>query len=259
MSMIRDALEWLNEVSLAASSLKPIATDDPRKLSFYTDGQVITCDLPKPPREHTIECLSEVGKIAIRFAAEDPVVWVGESAVVVVIDDGGHRLETATLALETSDVFDRLCQLRDDPRSAWMNQKDFVRLLRIDLAGTLDPVVLLNAVRQIRWSSQTDSTVNRQRESLGSEISARCADGKDLPEEVDLRVPVYVTDECSVIAKITCSVDVDPSEGKLRLLPLPDAINSARSWALAQLANAICLDLTDAGLDSTPAVYRGQP
>ena len=78
-------------------------------------------------------------------------------------------------------------------------------------------------------------------------------------ERVDLRVPVYVTDECSVIAKITCSVDVDPSEGKLRLLPLPDAINSARSWALAQLANAICLDLTDAGLDSTPAVYRGQP
>lgn len=257
MSVISDGLDFLAGQAVLASEAKPIDAGDPRKLAYVINGEVREFAVEPGPRNHTLGHFDEVAEIANRFAADegcDPVVWVGPEKVVVVIDDQSHRLEKATLPLAESEPFKKLKVLRANPAAAWMDQKAFVRLLRIDLAGTIDPGALLNSVRSIRWSSQSDVSIGRQRESLGAEISAKCQDGKDLPEDVILRLPVYSTQGVKLVKPIACSVEVEPSENKLRLLPLPNEIERIQQDTLDDIAEAI----TQAATGGTP-VYLGQP
>lgn len=259
MGIIDEGLEFLAGQAEKASQPHQIAVGDPRKSTYVIGGEVREVEASPAPRNHTLGHFDEVAKVANRFAGDDegcmPVVWVGPASAVVVIDDDGHRVEKATLPLAESAAFKRLKELRSAPANAWMDQKAFVRLLRIDLAGTLEPGALLNAVRAIRWTSDTNVRIGRGQESMGAEIMARCTDGKELPEEVVIRLPVYITQGVAKLAKpIACSVEVEPSENKLRLLPLPNEIERAQQDTLDEMAGAIA-----AAIEGDTPVYLGQP
>ncbi len=253
--MIEEALNFLADQAVSAAVPKQITSGDDRKILYAIGGEIREIESKPLPRNHTLGHFDEVANVAGRFGEGDnkPVVWVGPEKVVVVIDDESHRLEKATLPLVKSEAFKRLESLRSAPAPALMDQKAFVRLLRIDLAGTLDPGALLNMVRNVRWSSQSDGSIGRQRESLGSEITARCQDGKDLPEEVTLRLPVYITQGARLEKPVRCSVEVEPADCKLRLLPLPNELERVLQDTLDDIAAAIAERIEDI------PVYLGQP
>jgi hypothetical protein len=254
--MIAEAINRLSEILVRATAPVPLDLGDPRTKAYVIGGQVVKHDSEPSPRAHEVKHLADLIALANRFAADPtsggpPVVWYDESAVVLVVDDAGHRLETATFRLTHTDVFARLVDLaKSKPK---FDQKAFVRLLRIDLAGTLDPVVLLNAVRAVRWSSVTDVNVGKQRESLGRDIEARCVDGKDLPEEVTLKVPVFRQADERTPLSLRCSVEVDAGEGTFRLLPLPDEIDRVLQVAVASIAERLTGQLDGA------TAYYGKP
>lgn len=262
MHMIAEALQFLAD--LKSKSLAPQELPGDARISRRViDGTVHEWFVRPEPREHEPACLADLIRLAVRFAADDtgsdgnpyvPVVWYDELGVVLVMDDAGHRIETATLTLAESDVFARLAELRRTRE--WFEQKAFVRLLRVELAGTLEPVALLERVRKLRWENgvTTSGHVTRQQESLGREIQAKVSAEGELPEEVTLLVPVYKTPGEMGRQPLRCTVDADPALGRLQLLPLPDEIERVRALAVASIGKRLA-----EGLPETVPCYHGRP
>lgn len=263
--MIADALKYLRD--LAAESMEPRPLSIPgsdREKRYVINGSVHQFPFDPAPRDHKPGSLDDLIRLANRFDNEAtpdgeddaflPVVWYDAEEVVLVIDDQDHRIERATLSLEYSDVFLTLMKLRAD--RTWFEQKPFVRLLRIDLAGTLEPVALLDRVRKLRWENTqaTHGTVTRNSESLGREINSRVDAADPIPEEVVLMVPVYKTVGETDRLPLRCTVDTDPALGRLQLLPLPDEIERVLSLATADIGARLSRGLND----SIPC-YLGKP
>lgn len=243
--MIREALEYLT--GLATKAASPVKIDsDPRRLRYVIDGNVVEYDAPPKPRRHEASSLEDLISLAKRFAetvevdgGEHAAVWYDEGNVVLVIDDAGHRIETATLELLNSDAFVTARNLRDSPR--WLEPKPFIRLLRIDLARTLEPAELLDRVRRVKFEAgqATTADVQRNRESLGREITSKVDTVAELPEEVTLLVPVYKTQGETDRLPLRCAVEVDPARGAFQLLPLPDEIERVQHLAVASIRDRL--------------------
>lgn len=267
--MIAEAIKAIRELADLAAAPKVLDLPDPRARSFIVNGEIRECALPEPPRAHSLGRLDDLITLANRFAGKGEdgesaelngdgnppkvVVWYDAEKVVAVLDDAGHRVETATLSLKQSDAFRRVCGLRANP--SWMEQKDFIRLLRIDLAGTLDPVHLLNVVRKVRFENgvATTSEARHARESLGRTIAAAASGEGEIPEEVTLELPVYSTPGLSFRLALRCAVEVDPARGAFRLVPLPDEID----WVSQRAVETIGGMLRE-GLEEGVPAYWGR-
>ena len=259
--MLDAALKYLAELAQKSAAPVKIDSGDVRELRYVANGLQVVIPTTATPRSHAAGDLSEIVSLANRFVPVKesdnyPVVWYDREKVVLVIDDDGHRLETATLTLQTSDVFATLRKLAASRTP--MEQKQFMRLLRIDLAGTLDPGVLLNKVRKVDFTAistvKASSSANRQ-ESLGRTLLSEVkSDGGDIPEQVTLSVPVYKTHGEREAYPCRCSVEVDPGEGTFVLRPLPDEIERVEQFAVASIAGRL-----RAGLSEGVPFYHGKP
>lgn len=260
-----DALKLLIETCQKAAA--PVLLEQSGRQSVYSaNGAQWTIERPIKDRNHIAGSLADIITLANRFVGENlyqPVVWFNESAVVVVIDDTydadekapGPRIQRATLTLQWSDTMVKARALKANP--SWLEQKPFERLLRVDLAGTLEPAELLIPVRKITWThgAKTTAAVGRQAESLGREItSTATTDGRELPEVVKLQIPVFKTYGETERYCLNCAVDVDPAECKLQLLPLPDEIERVTQLAVASIG-----DRLEAGLAQGVPAYYGAP
>jgi hypothetical protein len=140
---------------------------------------------------------------------------------------------------------------RDKP---WYAQPDFVRLLRVDLAGTLDPAVLLNRVRKLVIGQKTTTEVQRRGESFGHEINALAGKDTDPPDEVDLVLPVFKTPGEQTPVYVACTVDVEVAMPKpFRLIPKPDEIERVLQVAVGSIGERL-----RAGLPEGVACYHGR-
>ncbi len=255
--MIADAIKYI--ATLAAEAAKPIeiAGLDPRVKTFAVNGKIESRAIEPSPRNHSVDQIEDIIRLANRFDGEEgcsPVVWYDEDAVVLVIDDAENRLDQARFDLKTSNVFDKIRELRED--KTYYSQKDFVRLLRIELAGTLQPGILLDRVRKIRWETTDARTgeVTRNRESLGREINAKVDSTADIPEEVVLEAPVYSSRGERALYGFHCSVEVEPLNQTFRLMPLPDEIERVQQLAVQSIGERLAESLNE----GIPAYY-GNP
>jgi hypothetical protein len=249
--MIKEALEYFAGNVLSAAEPKPLPST-PRTVRRLVQGEIKEWEVPFPPRDHYPATLDEVIALAKRFEADKPVVWFDHERVVLVIDDAGHRLETATLNLEVSDTFAVVQTLRKD--KTWYTQPDFVRLLRVELAGTLDPAVLLNRVRKLVIGQKTTTEVGRRGESFGHEINALAGANTDPPDEVDLVLPVFKTPGEQTPVYVACTVDVEVAQPKpFRLIPKPDEVERVLQVAVGSIGERL-----RAGLPEGVSCYHGR-
>jgi hypothetical protein len=264
--MIADALKAFAEN--VARSLKPerLQTSDPYAERFVINGKVETVDVPPPPRNHAAGSLDEIIALANRFKASacygEPAVWYDHASVVLVIDDeddegcDARRLSRATLTLEPSDVWQTIVTLRKNPGAAWLEHGPFLRLLRIDLAGTQGQTPLAARVAKVRFENGAVTTAERvanKGESLGREIISKVGTDVDLPDAVTLSAPVYKTPGETERRPVRCSFEVDPGHETFRLMPLPDEIEHVRYLAISSIR-----DRLEKGLKGVP-FYFGKP
>ena len=258
--MIREALEYF--ASLAQRADEPFevkgVTEESRV--FLVGGQEVIVERCHPSRSHRVDHIDEIAALAKRF--KDiwclPVIWCSPKAVVLVFDDLEFRHNVATMTLNLGDSFRVLAALRANPGAAWKAHKDFVRLLRIDLARTLDPAALLRRVERVRWSAETaiTATTRGAKESLDKSMLAEAKmDGEDLPDEVTLNVRVLKNPGEDATYPVRCTVEVDAMEQRFRLLPLPDEIERVESLVVASLIQR----LKDSLEDTPVPVYWGSP
>jgi hypothetical protein len=270
--MIADALKFLAEQAIRGVKPEPVVLDDPDRKVFLVNGDVLEVEVNPSPRRHTLGCLGDLIVLAKRFVEIEfphadtdsetvarheylPVVWYDESRIVLVIDDDDHRAETATLKLELSDQFVRLRGLRDKPE--WMDHKAFIRLLRIDFGRAIPATVLLDKVRKVKLEAGqvVNSSVGRNKESLGREIQASVSGQDEIPEHVLVSIPIYKTPGETDRYEFLCAVEIDPTLATpFRLTPMPDEIERVTQFAVSSIADRLV-----AGLPSSVPAYLGSP
>lgn len=255
--MIAEAIAAIRLLAQQAAAPQPIpALSDDRHAVVLVAGHIESIDRDPVPRKHAPATVAEVIAIANHFASTGPgdvVVWYDDEQVTAVLDDDGHRVETATLRFDQSAVFRRVDSLN---ASSWFEPPAFVRLLRIELARTLPPGVLLDVVRKLKFENGqvVNRSIGRASESLGREINAAATSAVGpIPEEVTLAVPVYSTPGRTDPIPLVCAVEVEPTRGLLQLVPLPDEVDHVLALAVA----AIRAEL-DAGLDANVRRYNGR-
>lgn len=258
--MIKEVVEHLLGVgakTAAPVTLHETATDK----TIFVGGEITELSKGIDPRRHQVDSLRELMSFVDDFIGrhDDPsvVVWYDADQIVVVLDDDGHRVDRLCLALDPSDSWVVISNLFKSRPS--FDLKGFVRLLRIDLAACLDPAVLLNRVRKVRFENgQTVSAdLQRNRESMGREITAAVSADSELPEEVVLTVnplkPGIMPAARDTPYGIRCAVEIDPSMGTFKLTPLPDEVERVSVLVLADIEAEL-----EAGLPGVRR-YRGRP
>jgi hypothetical protein len=258
--MIAEALKAI-ETLVGAAAMPKLLKEFPTEAIYVVNGEQLTVEIPAPPREHQVSELDDLIRLAARFAGEKdlpktmtPVVWYDADEIVLVLDDDGHRVEKATMDLQFSDVFKVLVALRRDPKAAWKSPRDFVRLIRIELAGAFGDNLLLNAVRKVRFDNGVATTAenSRNRESLGKTLTSTL--DVEVPEAVTLDVAVFNSCGVTWTFPVRCTVETNPLEGNFQLLPFPDEIER-----VVQLAVAAIADRLGHGLPESVPAYHGKP
>lgn len=267
--MLDAALKFLYERFGEASKPVKLDVSDPRQVHYLYNGVDHGFALPVPPRDHAVATLDDLIALAKRFAGEgkvaiepaegeaadppDVVVWYDEDRVVLVIDDAGHRVERATFALDKSEVFRTIIELRN---AQWLPHADFCRLLRVALKPALAPADLLSAVKAITFEngSIVAASSDRGTESIGRSIKVMVHEVAKIPEDVALYARVYRNPGETTEYRVACAVEIKPEHGALRLVPLPDAVEEA----VEQAVTGIGRRLVDALGEDVPC-YRGAP
>jgi len=252
--MIAEALKFIAD--LKAASIEPhlIETGDSRRLAWLVGDKVVNHELWISPRKHQAHDIDTIVRLANRFdecTFHDSIIWISDTEITLVTDDDDHRVNTVTCPLVITDVFCLLESLAI--MKPWHDQRAFVRLLRIDLAGTLPPGILLDRVRKLKFEGGTVTTgqVAKDRESMGRQIHAAVSGEGDIPDEVPLLASVFRGHDRF---DIVCSVDVDPARNLLQLAPLPDEIERVKRLAVKKVQELIVAQVSE----SVP-VYLGKP
>lgn len=164
---------------------------------------------------------------------------------------------------EQDDRRDRAtCDLRKSPQFAWLegasknpatlDQKSFIKTLRVLFRGCLGDSNLLALVRQLKFSNAAEGAGNIQhgRESIGRSISAAITGEAALPEDVYMQVPVF--ENHPFRARVACALEVMPQDQTFQLIPYPLEVQQAMDAALADVVNTL-------KGDNVPPAFRGSP
>lgn len=251
--MITEALRYLT--TLARESITPfrITPDNPDMERHLVGGQLVEFPRPLPNRAHELINVQDFANLvgSLHEASEQggAIVWISDDEVVAVLDDEQRRLDRVTLRMPKTTLFQRIEALGDP-----MEHRAFLRLLRVDLAGTLAPGTLLEKVKRVDFENGTvvRAKVGRAEESLGKEITGKVTANGELPETVVLEARIWSS--YGFTARVPCAVEIDPLRGTLALEPYPDAIENAVDEGLTVLANYL-----GEHLPSGVGVYRGRP
>jgi len=252
-----ETLTGIQTKACEAQSAQPVDVGDPRKVAFQVNGQIREFDVPPGVRCHVVRQLNDLvgyAKRTVEEAAEGagpPVVWHGESHVVLVIDDSDRR-DCVVFDLTTSREMRTLMNLEEAGRAP-LDHASFVRLLRIKLGLPAEQVARF---RKLAWTAGDKLTSDRRhaKESLDQSMMAEVSGVDGLPEEIEVRVPVYREEGERGVVVIHCAVDVDAVEKTLELMPLPGELEGAFQDAQRDIRQRL-----DKELSSLMGVYYGAP
>jgi hypothetical protein len=211
--------------------------------------------MPPIARDHAFETVAALIEFSNNcFAGKHgleqlPVVWYDKTMVSVVVNDEDRR-DVGRLALNPTPQITELTGNSTKTRT----QKEFIRYLRINLAGTLgEDARLLSVLRELKFSASSDGegTVRHGQESMGKKINAAVLGIDAIPEEVTLYVRVFQTPDLTQLHPVRCAIDILPDEQAFRLVPLP-----------MQVENAIAAEVEEVGAMLASQlkcpVYRGR-
>ena len=218
------------------------------------DGTIKTEAAEAMPRGHTVESLESLILFANKAKegkhgnANNPVAWYGEEEVLLVTDDNTRR-DYLRLRLHLTDQFSVISERAKQFRS----QKDFLRFVKIDLAGTLQDCSLINKLKKIVWTKSEDgnSTVEVGKSSMGKTINSEVRGVDVLPEEITVNVRVFENVGITSKQPVRMALDVDEDSRQFRLVPLPMQIEQAIQAVVDEIAREL-----QEGLNDIP-LYRG--
>lgn len=195
------------------------------------DGKLERVVAAAAARSHQLISLEEAILYAVDKGSEEKtVIWFDRSGVEIVLDDE-TRWDRASLKFNFTPQLKRLLKIEADKET--FEQRDFKRLLQIELAGCRRDDKLLNWVSDMRFLStgETQGRLSHGKESLGRDIEIEASsDMGECPQEVIFDVRVF--DDPSLKSKeahwgVKCAVEILSEQQLFRLTPLPLELHNA--------------------------------
>lgn len=256
MEGIDQAIQKVADLAIRSASMVPTVVSLPERAGVYAivnpkDGS-ITARVREPGwHEESLETVAELGHFIQTYARGNSAVFVSSTDVVFIYDQGDRR-DRALCGLVVTEEFDWLLQ----KSGTVMGQAEFVRLLRITLARTLDSNPgLLPLVRQIKFTVGQDGETNIQhgKESMGRSITAKLMGVEAIPEEVLLQVRVYENGP-NLKATVRTAIELDAANQRFKLTVFPGELEKARLEAMT----AIQAGLQGQDEEKCPPVFLGR-
>jgi len=245
---LKETVELIQQTAQAAVKVELKALpNDPEKALLFAGGEHKIIDTPfvAGPRRHTVESVESFAAAFARWGAlggEDmsPAnIWVDlASWSLSFFTDEPLRRSTVTLKLNPSP---QLMLLRGFEKEQCRDQKTLVRMLRHDLAGCVDPGVLV-AFRSIDFQkiATARGTIEHAKQSLDNDIVAQVT-GDKKPEEFLVDCPLFAMKELDARTRVGITIDIDCSNSKFVLQAKPGhldfALDDARAAVLVKLEN----------------------
>lgn len=212
------------------------------KVTVYTGDEIKEMVLDPQPRKHTLSTLGSfvdfTNNIADKHGGGNPVVWVSEDSLTVVVNDGERR-DQATLTLKKTP---QLQLLQNNTTAQPRSQADIIKFLRIDMAGTLpDGKGLIGLLREMKFDQNTAGSGNVQhgRESMGKSIEAQVLGLSAIPEELTLNVRLFDVPDIQTVAQIQCAIDIIVMAQQFRIVPLPMQIQNALAMGMEKILETL--------------------
>ena len=211
---------------------------DPFAKHFFVNGQVLCVAVPPTARNHTVSTLNDLIAAVKEYGSRgEGSVWHHEEAVIFILNDSDRR-ERITLPLVFSEHWVILQKI-----PSAITQRDFVRLLRHDLAGCL-PDTLLPAISKIEVATSAGqrNEINPGRERGSREFAVDLANSGEIPEQFFATLSVYATAGLRQPRRIKMSLDytLPPAQVTFQVAAMPDELEVAMQDAQAELHKLLC-------------------
>lgn len=168
-----------------------------------------------------------------------------------MVNDATRR-DVATLALPITPQLN--CLLNSAP--SHRSQKEFYKLLRIDLHDVLPPDSTLPAkVQKIRWQDVGESggEVSHGKESIDRAVRQAIQGTDAIPETITVSLRLFQCPDLRDCKPVVCAIDIDVESKRFALIPLPMQIQDVMDAVIDEIAAHITEKVKDAGVP----VYRG--
>lgn len=232
--------------------------DDPHDDSHYYllhDGVLTEKEVPPPKREHVVNELDSLIRLAVRAKEESksPVLWHCETGVILVWDDDDRR-EQAAWPLTRSQLWQSIGEVNGRA----LKQPLMIRLLRFALADAISAPELLDAIRTVKFTRKSDASgeINHGRESMGRSVDLEVTGAATLPENVLLH-NVSIYDELSYPLDLRFGLEVNVSEETFELCALAGVLTAARRETQIELGRVLTEAIKAAGIEVP--VFFGTP
>ncbi len=249
----KDAVELIQgtAVKAASASVLLIPGDDSRAV-LVSNGTKEFIDLPPKRRDHEAHDLDSLCRFVDDHLDDEQwsAVWHNDSAVTAVVNDDDRR-DVMTFGLQKSKAFTAIGILQQ----RFLTQAELVRLLRVDLAGCVDPL-LVTTIRTLnfRRNDATNADLQHQKQSLGRAVEASVSGASDLPETFDIKCEIYGNVETG-IQTFPIVLEVNFEQQNFKLTPMGDCLT--KNLQAAQ--NAIAEEIDERLGEKRVFVYFGAP
>jgi len=233
--MIADAIKLLVELGRKSKDVQQVKLPGGRLLTLWgEDTEIGPMDAPGIKDELTT--LADLERWLMDYATDEgsPVVFVSATAIKAIVNrELPHERKEAWVSPERSPAFEALLACK---QPAGVKHREFVRMLRGPLAGTIDDK-WLKIFRKMNFSrlAQTERGIAASGEKLGRsvETAAQSIEG-ELPETMTFTVDVWQLPELTR-QPVRCAVEIDAETETIRLLPVADELEQALDRARRQI------------------------
>lgn len=220
------------------------ADQEPPDVYYVQHGESHRRIVAEPrPRKHLVTTLDCFVASCNRYGAPDrSMIWIGDQGLTLTVDDSSDRRHRVALRFTHHAGFTMVAERK----TIALDQRALINLLRNELSGCLDkPADLLSIVRTIRFNAKEDgsSELKTGKESIAHSTLTELYGGAVLPETVELNLPVYVLPTGLTTQRVRCSFDVNLSEQRFSLRPLPGEIEKALEETWIELHEALRVSL----------------
>lgn len=247
------SLKFVSEQAVAAAGVKVLKVAEEPDHVYYLaspQGTVQRVEAEPEPRDHHVLDIPSLVRFVEPFVGEQEVeIWYHRARVVAILDSDIRR-DQVNLCLEFSPQLQALRHL--EGKATPHGQKEFVRLLRVTLAGCV-PSGLIDVVRHMKFrvNSSGEGVISHGKSSVGRTLEAQLTGEKEIPEEVNLEVPIWNGFQSHRKFRVPCAIEIDPAAEKISLTPLPGAIEEAVRLAEECLGNLLNEELVDTIVESS--------
>lgn len=234
MSMKRDAMELLLQVGAKQNKPELVPVPNSNKQRVFHNGVELSPILADPPlRKFKADSLESFVDAMQQFAESGPTVFHNRNEIVGLLDSDDRR-EYVNLSLSAHEQFKSLVNVKP------MSPPELVRWLKVSMYEAV-PSEFYLAFTKIDFKRRNDGSFDtvKNRESLGRQVEAEVVGTNDLPDEINVHIPVYAEHGCRMRYNVKVFIIPDPQNERFLVVLPPGAIEQVIDEAQATLQDAL--------------------